>query len=1253
MTTAEAIEGMTDAGKFEILATRVLRYVDDDCRLLEHMGVNAAGKTISNSIDSFSVVPSTNPPRFVMAAFTTDKVQSLERKWLFDHKAAPNAKRATAANDGDLVKAARRAETLRREHPNATFVVYLCTNKQPNDDLMAIVYNRGQQLGLEVRFLARSHLRDFLDTTPDGQWLRKEHLGIQAERLSLPLLQDLSRKSLQQYGKEFLFTLPETFVATSSAGALAASVDSPKSVHVVTGASGSGKSVACHQVLREHLAKSGIGLWIPGEIAGRAASLEEAICLTLRSLHPTVEPDAGAAALRLQTSSRRLFLIVDDINRGGSPSESLRRVVAWGRPANSDKEGSSTPSHVVIVPAWDLFWAPLNQQFCAIKWLASVPVTQMSEAEAMACLVASLGPDAKHLAEADRLQVVAALGYDPILIAMYADLAQGQAEPGALHLAHDVIDRFVATVNAEAAASGSYLQDEYGSALADLAMRLLAERDLYPRWDHVEHWLSAKAVQAIRELARLKKICRVTDRGGESRFEFRHDRILEYYLARALQAMFADPESNSYVLSDPFYASFVGRALTSAQLSDELLRWVQQHTPLALISAFRFSASTNPAAIRITEAAKAWLRSASEDRHTPPVVLFEAYRLLEETDSPRLLDVTQSLSRHRLVARARLANGDAAAGCVEFSDTRWFAPAVNDRGLDAVLSRVLHRYQQKLVADCAVLLQRSDLPEAERRGALVLAGFIGDASLAAAVRAAWNATADKINQLLPALWAGFRCGVDDPSAVLEDMMAVWASLPADDQGRGLSQRGNVAEELQFAVRRGVPESVLRYLIARARTDDALRWSITFTLEHLDHPLVVRFLVEEAANTDRQVKETGGFAPWLMILRDNWDPINKSRGKRLSVASVEVLRACWESETSDQQLRETGFRFWVYAVDDVDVLRSISPDHPQFHQVLWRRAMLGDVSVVPMIKPLLATDEHWFNVIGKVWTQECRDILDQALLKLEKNTPMDHTGGMTNTHYMLARLIRDIPSAEAQPLLEKHWGHLRYSPLFVQAALYIGTPDCTTSAGKAILDFPSATDPFAPIGMFFGFFTTGLMDRLGLQHLEVLLPYLSQLDDHALSVMAEFCERRGYREWSKVHLKPEFDRRSAQLPKVAKEKHEYVERLGRHHFPSDADLLEDLDWIEQQGKHYPGRLYHWSEEFARRQDEHERWRRLLEEWLVRSPTVERFRLVADAILEHGTRKDFDLLSKHVVSGDLNEVERLRANAKFGVMRRSLH
>jgi hypothetical protein len=327
MTTAEAIEGITDAGEFEILAARVLRISDEDCRVLEHIGVNAAGKTIANPIDSFCLVPGTDPPRFVMAAFTTAQVGSLEQKWLFDHSNAANAVTATAADDGDLTKASQRVDALRKDHPNAVFVVHLCTNRQPDDQLMAKVIRRSRELGLEVRFLTRSRLRDILDVTPDGQWLRKEHLGIQAERLSLPLLRELCAKSLLQYGKEFLITPPEAFVATSAERALTASLEPLRSVYVVTGESGSGKSVSCYQVLSSHLAQGGTGLWIPGEIAARAVSLEEAVDLTLRSLHPTIEPTAGGVALRLGNLAQRLVVVVDDINRRGNPAESLRKLL--------------------------------------------------------------------------------------------------------------------------------------------------------------------------------------------------------------------------------------------------------------------------------------------------------------------------------------------------------------------------------------------------------------------------------------------------------------------------------------------------------------------------------------------------------------------------------------------------------------------------------------------------------------------------------------------------------------------------------------------------------------------------------------------------------------------------------------------------------------------------------------------------------------------------------------------------------------
>ena len=1258
MKTAEAIEGITDAGEFEILATRVLRITDEDCRLLEHMGVNAIGKTIANPIDGFCKVPGTDPPRFVMAAFTTAKFDSLDRKWLFDHSTSTHAKKATEADDGDLIKASHRAEELRKDHPGATFVVHLCTNKQPDGHLIDQIHTRGQELGLEVRFLTQSRIRDILDVNPDGQWLRKEHLGIQAERLSFTLLRELSAKCLQQYGREFLITPPAAFVTTSSERALTSAIVPSRSFYVVTGASGNGKSVCCYQVLRNHLINGGVGLWIPGEIAARATSLEDAVGLMLRSLHPTIEPTAGSIALGLGSPSQRLIVVVDDINRGGNPSGTMLKLLTWGRPSSSDGTNNSPlASYAILAPVWDLFWAPLDRQFSSASWISRILVITMDEAEALACLTASLGPHLQKVSEADRRQIVAALGHDPILIAMYADSVANHSENHPPAIAIDVIGCFVEIAEQEAATlSAGYLQCEYEQALSHLATHMLIQRDLYPPWEKVQQWLQADRaddVQAIRELTRSGKICRINSRGGENHFEFRHDRILDHFLARALQLMLADLEANANVLSDPFFASFLGRALAFGQPSAELLGWIEQNASLALIASLHFlPVLPNDIANLIAAAAKHWLGAASKDKHTPAAILFEAYQLLEEIDTPHLLNITESLGHHRLLARARLANGDAAAGAIEFSDTRWFSPAVNDRGLDSILSRAFYRHKQRLITDCTDMLQRSDLSDADRRGLLILAGFIADGALITSVKTAWDLATDKTNVLLPALWAGFRCATAAPASVLDGMMEAWAALPDDNTGHTISERTEIAQELQFAVPRGITEPVLRYLIEKARSNEALRWPITFTLQYLDHPLAVTFLIEEVAETERRIKGTGGISTWQIHVRDQWDPTRETRGRRLSPEAIQAIRTCWESETADPQLRETAFKFWVSAIDDLEALRSISVDHPQFKSVLRRRATLGDLSTITLIKPLISNDNNWFRVIRKIWTEQFIDVLDDALLNLRENSPSDYTGGVTNAHYMLADLLRDIPPSKAQSLLVKHWDHLKFSRRFVQVALYIGSPECMALATEAICNYSENVDPFDHIGFFFGFMTTGLNDRLEFRHLEVLLPYVTRLSDHVLIDMAELCQRRGYREWGREHLKPEFDRRRAQLPQVTKENREYIERLGRRHFPSNEDLLEELDWIEQQGDHYYGHLYHWIEEFGRRQDHHAQCPCILETWLARKLTIDRFQLFAEAILRQGTRRDMDLLYKHEISGDPDEIVKMRANARFGIMRRSL-
>ena len=161
MTTAEALEGMRDEGDFEILCTRVLRILDSNCKTLVHWGVNAQGKTIPNSVDGFCLVPGSDPHRYVWTTFTTCNLKSLERKWLLQQPVEPDAKKVRPAEEGDLIKAGMAASVRRALDPGSECIVYLCTNRRLNPELMYAAIAKAAELGVSAEFLDQSRLAPF------------------------------------------------------------------------------------------------------------------------------------------------------------------------------------------------------------------------------------------------------------------------------------------------------------------------------------------------------------------------------------------------------------------------------------------------------------------------------------------------------------------------------------------------------------------------------------------------------------------------------------------------------------------------------------------------------------------------------------------------------------------------------------------------------------------------------------------------------------------------------------------------------------------------------------------------------------------------------------------------------------------------------------------------------------------------------------------------------------------------------------
>jgi hypothetical protein len=256
------------------------------------------------------------------------------------------------------------------------------------------VYSKAKAFGLEVRLRERSWLRDFLDSDAEGQWLRQEHLGIEADQLSQSLLQHLSRVTLDRYAAEMLLAAPSVIVETSATREAREAVRQPTLyLHALVGPSGAGKTVAAFEILRQPVNAGGIGLWISREIAERASTLAGAIEEVLRASHPKLERGAGENAVRFGTVESPVLIVINDVNRSSVASSVIQKIVGWARLAQgADKSDKVEPSSVrLLCPIWGSNYRVSRRLLEPKEWLRVQTLGALLRSESVQCLRLALG----------------------------------------------------------------------------------------------------------------------------------------------------------------------------------------------------------------------------------------------------------------------------------------------------------------------------------------------------------------------------------------------------------------------------------------------------------------------------------------------------------------------------------------------------------------------------------------------------------------------------------------------------------------------------------------------------------------------------------------------------------------------------------------------------------------------------------------------------------------------------------------------
>lgn len=1212
--TINRLSEITDTGLFENLATSVLRAARP--RMYENLtqpGVNPQGKTRKSPVDAISFVEGAFPQHMVTAHHSICARTKLKEKWLHE---GIDGKSSTP--DGDLIKTIAIVNEQRQSCPDMLVTLALTTNEEPPDEVTRKAQEVADGNGIKLDIWSGTRLANFLDNDPTGQWLRRRYLGIEQERLSKELLQELSHLSLEAHPT---IAPDDQWVIREDAGRLLQGLGRP--VAFVIGESGFGKSVSCYQYLSEHIERGGCGVVLPHDVLASALTIDDAIAATLQRLHPALVRESGASARSFCSDSSPLIVVVEDINHSGEGSRLIDKLAVWSS-AVSKQEGQGRALQLVC-PIWPELVAALGDETRKCVERLGARLGRFRPEDARQTLLGRAASEGVELSALEAGAVAESLGYDPLLIGLYE--FESSAKPDA------VIERFVGgSTERLAQGGGRYAAPEYITALGSLAARMLQERSVGPKWTEVAQWFkdAPDELGALRELGNQAAVLRIAGASADAGIVFRHDRVLNWLLVDAAIRGLSSGGLKGAIFSDPFFADIIGAAIADPSVPSSLIERAGEENPLALFHALRLLGEPS------TERHKAVLAEidkflSDETAHTRAhqSLRYQALHTLSETQSSHVTEIIRRFrDRSWTGPLAGLRNGDLASGidlCYSLE------PGSNAVWRDDAIEHAKARFGLAFIGELDELLRRTGLAEREIVGGLRLAGHLGELSLAGAIEACWASDEARTEHLRAYLWAAAQCGGELTEHLLAPMCDAWGSLPdRGEKENSSSPRDDLgAHDIAWAFWRRLPEPALRYFIRRAAEED-LRWQITYMLRGVDHPETLAHSAHYLADRARKGISTAYLDPVL----NHWQQWRNERSRSMSETSRTRLEGMWTEGQTDEHLRKASFRLWAAILDgdDLPLLKRHASDELLADEVLRARLERGDQSAIPeFIDKLQEKDTgFWWQFGKKLWSPALTDVLDGKLTERGKTVACsweEHGDIDWITSDLVIRLERPI----AEELLLKHWEHLRFSPRFLQAALYLATPDLTRRVEETIKECPDPKKMFEHIDSHFGIKQIGHPGVTRAEQVRAVIPYLDYLDPLVVHHFWDLCNERGWRDLCREHLDGALTGKWRELAGI-----------------DDATLFNELD-RELEFDRVPVMDF-WVQRRIEGGRTVENILGVVHEWIKTNRTPKALEVAASVLTHAGHRKDVDFL---IDGSDGSELALgVIADTRFAVSRRTL-
>lgn len=1125
--TIRRLAEMSDVAAFERIAAAVLRAANPLLYSnLAHPGVQPGGKTVKAPFDNIGWVKSAEGTRFVCAAHTTEQ-NDLAGKWLHDPATVTPKKpgRKPTKPAGDLVKGISEIRKLREAQPGLAVTFALTTNRETSLELSVSVEMWAKEADIDLDVWPVSRLAHFLDTNPTGQIIRRNCLGIPVKLLSRQLLLEMGKRSIQDH-----LSLALRGECIRRNNFVLGHGDM-----LVVGSSGMGKTTVCTMALDELIDKGGPAVVLKTEFIVAAATMEEALEGELRRQEPGLEARAGVQALSLCTEDEPLMVLMEDVNRTNNPGLLLNKVLSWTRVSENDSQRLWR----VICPVWPRHLDAIEDQKRVFETVTVLRIDRYSTVEAIQAVRKRAKILGLNLDEHRAKSIAERLGLDPLLIGLY-DLVSGW------HAA-DIIQSYVEERLRIVASQTQRTKSELVQALHQLLHNMLQHRAISPRWGEVRSWISDQdVISLLRHIALEGSV--MSYAGGET-IEFRHDRVMYSLFSVVVADMFKSNAIPDYI-TDPFFAEMIADAAVKVIVPQEQLLRLMDESPAIGAHALKLASELDSNYEKIAmQALSQWLQQEKVKADIWANRRYAVARVLSETTAPQIRAlIAQFPSGDHMwdpLLAAAFRNGNVGAGLQLMF---MYEIGVTVAGKQSLLALVKRIFGHNLISVVEAVLRRTYLNQFQdaqgRVGALRLAGYLGESSLAEAVRVCWDQDSARDRDLRSYLFAAARCCGADPETTLGPVCDAWEALPEDaDSTIGQPAERLAADNVAWEFRDYVPSDAIHYFVGRANTSKKLEWPITYMLRTVDHPGAVEQIVRYAAKSHFIT---------VSSLKSNWERHSREMGRRMSSESKERLLRIAHDEAESDSVRQQAFSFWGLTLDvrDLEVIRRASSESILRDRALWMRARLQDRSVIPEVLGRISEDpEHWLHIGRYLWSDALTDALDPILDQVAEEE-REHT----NLEYVVFDALGNVEPKRVTAMLNCRWEKLKIKPLIVQSVLLSTDPEAAALAREAFATTQNPIDLLEHFVMNVTIASNGKQRLSVLDQVMNLRPYLDHFSDQDIKQLWQACKERGWLEFCAKYLEP-------RMQKALPSNFVNVEALDRALASQVNGVMELYKWIE--------------------------------------------------------------------------------------------